>query len=206
MGIICILISRVTPAAIAGCGMTFAIAQENDNFSGVTTYFSENFDSLAGALMRRTCTSWTPWGSRRQNMLGTLHLYCDNLTCASSLTSSTRGRRQLLETLGAKEMTHAWVVFLFCDSSRCAKTFASLTGACSLISCQRKITNMQGDRALPKETLLLYSSSKHLKGHLSVHVSTLFVSEVFSGNLLPLFGPSVHKYMEDASTIGHLKI
>ena len=47
MGIICTLISRVTPAAIAGCGMTFAIAQENDNFSGVTTYFSENFDSLA---------------------------------------------------------------------------------------------------------------------------------------------------------------
>ena len=163
--------------------------------------------SLAGASMRRTCTSWTPWGSRRQNMLGTLHLYCDNLTCASSLTSSTRGRRQLLETLGAKEITHAWVVFLFCDSSRCARTFASLTlGACSLISFQRKITNMQGDLALPKETLLLYSSSKHLKGHLSVHVSTLFVSEVFSGNLLPLFGPSVHKYMEDASTIGHLKI
>ena len=47
MGIICTLISRVTPAAIAGCGMTVAIAQENDNFSGVTTYFSDNFDSLA---------------------------------------------------------------------------------------------------------------------------------------------------------------
>ena len=47
MGIISTLISRVTPAAIAGCSMTFAIAQESDNFSGVTTYFSENFDSLA---------------------------------------------------------------------------------------------------------------------------------------------------------------
>jgi len=47
MGMICKLISRVTPAVIAGCGLPFVIAQESDNFSGVTTYFSENFDSLA---------------------------------------------------------------------------------------------------------------------------------------------------------------
>ena len=38
--------SRVTSAAIVGCGITIAFAQESDNFSGVTTYFSENFDSL----------------------------------------------------------------------------------------------------------------------------------------------------------------
>ena len=46
METICTVISRITSAAIALCGITIAFAQESDNFSGVTTYFSENFDSL----------------------------------------------------------------------------------------------------------------------------------------------------------------